>query len=238
MNIAVCDDLAEHRGELIGHLNEYFLSSSRTVSISEYESAEEFMAEFTAGRFQIVFLDIYMHGATGMDAARFIRESDNECAVIFTTFSKQYAVDSFEVRAADYLLKPYTKQEVFQALEWCEKTMADYLAGIDILTERSHEYIFVREIFYIEVYGRMSVVHTVKAHINTNRSLADFEQELEKWGFLRCHRCYLINMSCIQSVDRDSFVLQNGERIPISSDNSTKIKQQFFEWSFNKTWEG
>ena len=60
-----------------------------------------------------------MSGMTGMEAARKIREQDEFCQLIFTTTTTEFAVDSYEVGAAFYLVKPFSKEKLEQALLRC-----------------------------------------------------------------------------------------------------------------------
>ena len=58
--------------------------------------------------FSVAFLDIYMMGMTGIEAARELRKTDTDCLLIFTTTSTDHALEGFQVRAMHYLVKPFT----------------------------------------------------------------------------------------------------------------------------------
>ena len=81
--------------------------------ISDYKRFLEDMAKVRA---DIVLLDICMGTHNGVEAARVLRRFNEECAVIFVTSSREYAVEAFEVSAAHYVVKPVTPQKLQEAL--------------------------------------------------------------------------------------------------------------------------
>ena len=90
MNIAIVDDLASDRLQLIGKLQTYMQQARIPFTLYEFDSGEAFLEAFSPGRFSIVFLDIYMGGMTGMSVAHAIREQDFDCRLIFLTQSEEY----------------------------------------------------------------------------------------------------------------------------------------------------
>lgn len=237
MRIGICDDLQSDRNHLIELIQTRYEERGERVELAEFESAEEMLHNWQAGWLDCLFLDVYMGGISGMEAARRIRETDQDCMIIFTTTSPDHAIDSYEVRAADYLLKPFGRQEVEEALSWVEENLAECLREIEVVSDRERRYIPIRDVLYIEVYGRISVIHTAEEEISTNRGLSELEEELSNDSFLRCHRSYLVNMAHILRPEGKDFLLTDHSRVPIAGDNVSKVRQNFFEWSFKQTWE-
>ena len=126
MRIGICDDLQEDRNHLIALIRDYYGERGEQVELFEFESAEEMLAGWRDHWLGCLFLDVYMDGISGMEAARRIRETDPNCMIVFTTTSPDHAIDSYEVRAADYLIKPFGAQEVAEALHWCEENSAGH----------------------------------------------------------------------------------------------------------------
>ena len=89
------------------------------ITLYEAKNGREAMELFAREAPQVAVLDIEMPGATGLDVARKIRETDKNCAILFLTgFDKfAYARQAISVRAMDYLLKPYNEQELVFAVE-------------------------------------------------------------------------------------------------------------------------
>jgi len=237
MRIGICDDLQEDRNHLIALIRDYYNTRGERVELFEYESAEEMLGGWRDNWLGCLFLDVYMDGISGMEAARRIRETDSNCMIIFTTTSPDHAIDSYEVRAADYLLKPFDQPEVEEALRWCEEVSGQRLRELEIISERERRSVPVRDILYIEVYGRMCVIHLAEEELRTNRGLGELEEELADDSFLRCHRSYLVNMAHILRPEGRDFLLSDHSRVPIAAENAGRVRQAFFEWSFKQTWE-
>ena len=83
MNTAILDDLKTDRDILRQELSDYMSQNHFDCQIYEYDSGEQFLKDFEPGRFDLVFLDIYMDGMTGMEVAREIYRSDKNCRLIF-----------------------------------------------------------------------------------------------------------------------------------------------------------
>ena len=88
MRIAIVDDISEDRLILRSEINAYFQEKSgdTIITFEEFPSGEALLSAFVPGHFQIVFLDIYMPGTNGMDAARRIYASDPTCRLVFFFF--------------------------------------------------------------------------------------------------------------------------------------------------------
>ena len=89
--------------------------------ITEFFSGEDFINLIEKNEnkkyFDIVFLDIYMNGITGIETAKKLRETDNQSKIIFITTSNEFASESYEVKAYDYLIKPFSKERILKTIE-------------------------------------------------------------------------------------------------------------------------
>ena len=114
MRIAIVDDLSTDAEALRKLLCRWASEQGIPLVPSPVilESGEALLAHFAPNAFDIIFLDIYMAGITGMEVARKIRELDTHCQLIFTTTTGEFAVDSYEVGAAYYLVKPFSYNEL------------------------------------------------------------------------------------------------------------------------------
>ena len=92
MNIAIIDDLKTDSDRLVELINTYMEQhrlQCRTMDL--FSSGEAFLDTFTAGKYHLIFLDIYMDGITGMETAKRIRQTDHDCRIIFITTSPEFA---------------------------------------------------------------------------------------------------------------------------------------------------
>ncbi len=237
MRVAICDDIGADRELLRDMLEKYFASRSFQAAIEVFSNAQTLLRTFTPGKYQLLFLDIYMPGMTGMDAAKEIRSLDQNCPLVFSTTSDEHALESFAVYASGYLLKPYTQAQLDETLDWCAENTQMLLETIEISCDWEKISLPMREIEYIEVYGRKSVFHTESGEYSANRSLSAIEQELTA-DFVRSHRCYIVNMRFVATMNAEGFVLTSGTVVPVSAEISPRARRIFFNWMFKNTWEG
>ena len=114
MNIAIVDDLKTDSDRLVGFIDTYMKQHNLQYgTLDRFSSGEDFLGAFTPGKYDLIFLDIYMDGITGMETAKRIRQTDHDCRIIFITISPEFAVESYNVNASFYLLKPIGKDGVF-----------------------------------------------------------------------------------------------------------------------------
>ena len=114
MNIAIVDDLKTDSDRLVGFIDTYMKQHNLQYgTLDRFSSGEDFLGAFTPGKYDLSFLDIYMDGITGMETAKRIRQTDHDCRIIFITTSPEFAVESYNVNASFYLLKPIGKDGVF-----------------------------------------------------------------------------------------------------------------------------
>ena len=112
MRIAVIDDLKSDRQLLISRLNKLLSDNSINGEIYEFEKGIDFINASKQKAFEVAFMDIYIDKENGIEISKLLREFDKECILIFTTTSSDYALEGFKVRAFDYLVKPYTTDEL------------------------------------------------------------------------------------------------------------------------------
>lgn len=112
MRIAIVDDLADERALLREQLAQQLARRGAEAELLEFDSGEAFLAAEKERRFTAAFLDIYMEGMTGMEAARTLRKTDTDCLLVFTTTSTDHALEGFQVRALHYLVKPFAEAEI------------------------------------------------------------------------------------------------------------------------------
>ena len=148
MNIAIVDDLASDRLQLIGKLQAYMQQARIPFTLYEFDSGEAFLEAFSPGRFSIVFLDIYMGGMTGMAVAHAIREQDFDCRLIFLTQSEEYLREGYSVNAVHYLIKPVSDPDFTQAMRFCRLTSSSQPVYLDVVSSGTPIHLDTSNIVY------------------------------------------------------------------------------------------
>ena len=117
MLIAIVDDIAEERILLRTRLENILNQKNVEFHCYEYENGEAFLKASKEHDFTVLFLDIYMDGANGIEIAREFRNTNKDCLLIFTTTSLDHALEGFKVRAMHYLVKPYMEEELASLID-------------------------------------------------------------------------------------------------------------------------
>ena len=113
ISIAICDDLAADRTNLAKMVHAYAQAHGFSARLHLYSSGERLLAAFQRPEpIHLLFLDIYLPGLSGMETARRIRSAGNPTSIVFVTVSREHGMESFEVQAFDYLVKPFDFQEL------------------------------------------------------------------------------------------------------------------------------
>jgi len=232
MRIAVVDDRAADRAELIGLLGRYCTARSLHAEHSSYASADSFLADFCPGRYDLVFLDIYMNGTGGMEAARRLLAQDPACRFIFCTTSHEHAVESYSVRASFYLTKPLDESLFNQAMDLvCGDLARDSRAvtvrcgGVDVV-------LLMRDILYMDCSLEHVRLHLEERLLTVDNRAGELSSRLcADSRFLCCNRNIIVNMDWIASVDSGDFLLKNGLRVPIRQRGCSAVKKAYLRYS-------
>ena len=112
MRIAIVDDVESERKELHQKVSAGLECHAISAEIFEYNSGEPFLTAAKQNKFALVFMDIYMGSENGIDISKKLRSFDKNCLIVLTTTSTEHALEGFRVRAFQYLVKPYTENEL------------------------------------------------------------------------------------------------------------------------------
>ncbi len=192
--------------------------------IGSCKNAIEAFNIINSNKVDLIFLDINMPEISGLSFARSINKN---IKIIFTTAYREYAVDGFDLKAVDYLLKPISFERLLQAVnKYLNENITVKTDGKDDLTHDKSDFIFVRsdrkmikinfsEVNYIESLGDYLKIHIPEKTIVTRETITSIEAKLPKNSFLRIHRSFIVSINKIESFTNE-FVEINKKAIPIS----------------------
>lgn len=198
-------------------------------------------AALRGGSFDLVFLDINLPVQSGLDVLGCLSELDRQPNVIFTTAYREHAMDAFEHKAVDYLLKPYTlerfQQAVDRALVFLKSDGGQSSAlkrhGIFISENDRHCFVPYEKILYLSSHGKQTVVHTNGGDFRTPRLLKKMESLLPEQSFARIHKQFIVNIMQISHLEyfmNGSYVLHlkdDEESLPVSRTFAPSLKERF-----------
>lgn len=180
---------------------ESHLSKIEDINIlARCSNATEAFNVISKENIHLIFLDINMPGISGISFARSINK---DLQVIFTTAHREYAVDGFDLHAADYLLKPISFERLLDAINNYRKNHSE--KEITKIAEREAEFIFVKidrqmvkidfeELLYIESYADYLKIHLLTDTKITRETITAIEEKLPSSKFLRTHRSFIVSI--------------------------------------------
>jgi DNA-binding LytR/AlgR family response regulator len=187
--------------------------------VASCRSALEASEWVSRGQLDLIFLDISMPQLSGLQFAKSLAP---HLKIIFTTAYRDFAVESYEVRALDYLVKPFSFERFWQAihklqLDKQENNAKNTLeeAFIYLKAEKKVFKIMLSDILYIESLKDYIIVHTPTQKILTYQHISHIEAELPTEHFLRIHRSFIIGLKYLRSFSSTSIYLTNNQELSI-----------------------
>jgi len=235
LRIALCDDNAGELSNLVGLLDLYRASRNLDCEYGVFPNGFELVSALDRGRrFDIFCLDIIMPGFTGIDAAKEIRRFTKAAPIVFFTSTPEYALESYSVKAVNYILKPITEEKLFITFdELLEKIKAERDEdAIIVKSSEGIQRILVSSLVFAEVIGRNVLYHLRSGKvIECTESFSSACDRLEKFGcFFKPHRSYLVNMEYVDTIENHQVRLRTLSSIPIAQGKVKEIKQQYLEY--------
>ena len=236
MIIGIVDDIASERSLLRSRLEKQLSTHGITATFFEYENGEDFLKASEEQTFQVLFLDIYMEGANGIEIAKKFRRSDKNCLLIFTTSSTDHALEGFQVRAMHYLVKPYTDIElsaltdaILSRIPAPEKYLSLKINGTPLR-------IPLKNIIYAEHFSHMIHIHTTAGkELITRQSFKSFTDLLQDDPcFFICNRGTVINLGHAVDLSGSVFLLDDESKIGVSRDLVKTAQQTFMDYLFQR----
>ena len=168
-------------------------------------------------RVDVLFLDIEMPHLSGLELLRVLTDAPD---VIITTARQDFAVDAFELRVSDYLVKPFDFARFTQAVQRVQPRAqaADASANTDLFVKVNSRMVRVDfdEVLYVEALSDYVNIVTGKHKYIVYTTLKALESRLATFpNFIRVHRSYLLNTQHIDSIEDNTANLRGGHYVPI-----------------------
>jgi len=229
VNIAICDDKASDRDEIRAILESYMEANGYAGGIRAFASGEELLASFSTGLYDVIFLDIYMGGADGIETARRIRVVDPTCAIVFITSSADHSLESYSVRGIAYVVKPIKAEDISEALFQCREIFMRNARFIEIRADRVDLKIPLNKIYSAESRANYVIFRAVDGEYRTRMTLDEAQGRLGGKPFYRCHQSFIVNTNYVDKVGASDIILKNGESAPMRKNGRDAIRADLAE---------
>lgn len=238
IKVAFCDDDLSVLKELSVLMDRYRVERNQDITYAAFHSPLELLSEVERGtRLDIIFLDVLMPGQDGISAAREIRKYDTSVKIIYLTCSSEYAVDSYEVGAYFYQLKPIWQESFYRLMDSVlRECLRNEKNSLILRCKTGITRLELDKLKYCEVTGRNLLLHKEDGEVlDSVGKLDDLCEQLKDYEcFVRCHRSYMINMDYVKSISNKAVILSDGTQIPIPHGKYSELKDKFFSYFFRK----
>ncbi len=230
INCLIVDDETTARDILESHLNKI----DQMNIVASCKNALEAFQQITNQSIDLIFLDINMPEISGLDFAKAINRSSK---VIFTTAYREYAIDGFDLKAVDYLLKPIAFERLLQSVQkYLDETPKIEKASIKDIQADTNDFIFVRSdrkmvkvkfdaILFIESISDYIKIHLTDQTIITRETISNIEVKLPSKNFIRTHRSFIVAISQINSFSHETIDIGKNQ-VPISRSFKNEVMER------------
>lgn len=226
VNIILCDDEKAQRQQLKSIIVNYMELNGLDCSFSEFASGESLLASRQRFGADLIFLDIEMGAMDGMETAKALRREDHPAIIVFVTAYDDYVFQGYDVKALNYILKPYDshriKDVLGEALSLLDQRGEDFYSletGSGIYT------LALKNVVYFMSDKRKIIAVTTREPVDFYGKLEDMAEKLPPY-FIRVHRRYLVNLNFVTGVEKDK-VIMGYHSLPVSRSHYQELLLAF-----------
>ena len=236
LNIAVCDDCPQDCANTLTLLQRWSEETDTPVHILSYENGDDLLAKMKTVSIDVLFLDILMPLLNGIDTARELRQTNTATQIVFLTASPEFALESYEVKARNYLLKPIAYDKFKAVLDDCLSARRVDMDSLVVKTPFGYQKLYLHSIEYIEAQNKHTTFFLVDGRsVETAEPLYSVEEKLAgNDAFFRCHRSYLVYLPNIDCFNATEIITHSGRCLPVSRASSRALKEIYFSLMFRE----
>jgi two-component system LytT family response regulator len=218
--------------------------------IGEYNNGFDGLKAINELKPDAIFLDVQMPKLTGFEMLEVLEHYPE---VVFTTAYDQYAIRAFEQNAVDYLLKPFSLERFSEAIGKLESRLdashdsKDAISGIEKIRkhlaesdEKLHRVVIKKsgkihvisadDINFLEAQDDYVMIYSDEGKYLKQQTMKYFEKHLDPQQFVRVHRSYIANITCIERIEpyeKSNFILilKDGNKVPVSRSGMQVLKE-------------
>lgn len=215
MKVAIVEDEVQSQEILKRCLDKYARVHNIIMESVVFKSGLDLVSEYAAD-YDVIFMDIMMSFMDGIETAKVLRKLDERVPLIFVTNMPKFAIKGYEVDALGFLIKPVNYADFAQKMDKVVTRLnKSEKQALCVKLDIGIAKVFISDIIYVKVDGRYVCLHTANGDLTMRKPLKEVEKILENYKFVRCDNSYLVNLSYVTSIGKNSATVA-GEEIPVS----------------------
>lgn len=234
MKIAVCDDERQFIDAVCTLLKQWAGEHNIKLTLCPFTNGDDLINAHRTECMDLIILDVIMPLLSGIDTAKELRHDDSDVPIIFLTSSKEFAIDSYEVKAFYYLMKPVVREKLFPVMDDFLKKYNSQKITFTAHTSTGFCKIAIDDVDYLEAQNKRVIVHMTDGRtIEIREQLSTCENVfLPDNGFFRCHRSYIVNLNHVEQFTKTELCTSQNATIPISRSSYDAFKDTYFNYMF------
>ncbi len=241
LRIAICDDMPDQLALLTGLTEEYIEIEKLSADIRQFSHPDALLTACETEVFNIYLLDMVMPMASGLDVGRNVRRVSREAQIIYITTDPSYALDAYAVNPLHYLVKPVQKETLFAALALgISKVDFGNEITITVKTKSGLRTMAAGQITCCE-YKKHTALYTLLGgeQVETTTLSENFAEHIaplmQDQRFISPHVSFVLNMSRVEALKRQGFMLREGVFVPVSAKQYAAVRDTYLDY---RLWAG
>lgn len=232
-NVAIVDDESIWLKELTEKLNLAFKKLKISYyNLSVFQTFEEFERSLKQNEYHLVFMDVCLgKGMNSIEGVKKLKALNFNFNICFVSTHKEYVFDALETLPTTYLLKPIEVDKIKNIIEKDYSVNAS-VANISLYdcNDKHNRLFLLKDIKYIEHYYRKTSVYTNKDTFVVRENLEDILNIISDYPIVRIHKSFVCNLHYVKKLNRYYFTLEDGEKVPISKRDYSRIKKIYEDY--------
>lgn len=232
VRIAICDDEREEIALLKKEISDLF-TDDNIPDIDVFMSGKELLENVSEKEcgYDLIFFDVLMPEMTGIESAGHLHSFCPDTNFVFVTNSRNYAVEAFELRALNYIIKPITAEQIKETFDrYDSRLLKPY---IEVKSRQGLVKVNLESVLFVESSHNHTVITTAGGQLRINAPLREIETKLDE-RFVGLSRGMIVNMQFISEMKKDSCVLEDGRTVLLSRTKRNDIRSQYHNFVFNQ----
>lgn len=233
LSIAICDDEASICDLYKEKVAEFMQGQGVVAKITTFHDSVAFLNILHEESFALILLDIDMPGVTGLQIAEKMSTLPQKPLLVFVTNQDALVYETFQYHPFSFIRKSFLETELEKVLAQVLSELGNGQQRFVFKNGKDTVAVLLSDILYFEAEGNYIVVHTKQAVYRMRDTMTRLEHELDKKGFVRIHKGFLVNQEAVYKLGNEEVVLADGGILPIGRSNREQSREKLMRYLFS-----